>query len=347
MKKTPLILVIFLLILVSLIFWWSSTRVQENISIKQTSNNSFPTKSFSKINIVANNVKSNQIPIIVALKKGFFEKYNIEPNIEEVLKNSLQPLTAGKSDVILQTPNITLAAAIEGSPISWVSTFNNNNNWVIVSTKSNQNIKSMGVLSGLDRVNSLGLLNLLRIDPNDIQFQEISDTQTKLLAFKEKQIDSIGVAKTEWLIFKKKYNLSDQYQIILDSSINEKAALPMIVVMRNDFIKNNQIPAQNFIKALIEANFWIKNKDNKEELTKIFSEYYQNMPLEDAAIYTDLYQTTLPGLNIIPNSEKGEEVLKVLTGINPKAKEYNIKDFISTEITSALKESGFIDQFSF
>jgi len=299
-----------------------------------------------KVNLITTNVKSNQIPVVIALKKGFFEKYNIEANIEEVPKNSLQVLISGKGDAILLTPNVALAAAVEGAKLSWVGTVNNNNNWVVVSSKNIQNIKTMGVLSGLDKINSLGLFQLLSVNSDNIQFQELADTQTKLIALKEKQVDSIGVAKTDWLLFQKKFNLSDEYKIILDSSINEKAALPIAVIVRSEFLDNKTI-SENFIKALIEANYWIKNKDNKQELIKLISQYYSNMSIEDATIYAEIYLSTLPGLNPVPDIQKGEDVLKLITNINPKAKDYDINNFISNKTLTSLKESGFLNQFSF
>ncbi|MDD2822461.1 MAG: ABC transporter substrate-binding protein [Candidatus Daviesbacteria bacterium] len=347
MKKNIAVVVGILLILLVGAYIFGKNKLIPSSSVTQQDQSLVTTNNTpSKMTLITTNVKSNQIPIVVALKKGFFQKYNIETNIEEVPKNSLQVLVSGKADAILITPNIALAAAVEGAEISWIGTVNNNNNWVVVSNKNIQEIKSMGVLSGLDKVNSLSLLQLLKVNTDNIQFQELADTQTKLTALKEKQVDSVGVAKTDWLLFKKKFNLSDDYQIILDSSVNQDAALPIAVIARNGFLEDKKT-SENFIQALVEADYWIKNKENKEELIKLISEFYPNMPSDDAVVYADVYLSTLAGLNPIPDIKKGENILKLINNINPKARDYDINKFVSTKIITSLKESGFLNQFNF
>lgn len=346
-KNSKIIAVVIILILTGVLFF-----IKNNQGILPAQNKDKVVSQASpvplqKINLVLTSSISNQIPVVIAFKKGLFSKYNLDANIQLVPKNSIQALASGGGDAIIITPVLALSAAVEGVNLSWVGTVNNNNNWVVASSKDPQKITSMAVLSGLDKLNSMGLLKLLNLDVDKITFEEVADTPSKLMTLKEKKIDSVGVAKTDWLIYKRKANLSDDYKLILDSTSNFEAALPVVIVMRSDFLNSNKDASLNFAKAMIEADAFIKNENNNEELIKLMTEYYPDLAREDVQVYLQMYQTTLGGLDFMPNQQKGEELLKQLANINSKAKDYDIKNFVTTEIYNNLKGSGFIEQFKF
>jgi len=341
MKKLAILL--FLLLALGASFSLKDKFYQKSKPIPQKQEKQ--TLAPSKIVVAYSFVKANQMPVIVAKEKGLFKKYNLDVEIKQVPKNITSVMVAGKADIMLGTPNVALAAVVEGTKLSWVGTVNNDSTIVMLSNKEPNDIKIVGVISGPNKIQSIGLLNLININTNNLIFQEISDNQAKLVAFKEKQVDSIYVQKPDWLIFKKKASLSDDYKIILDSSNNKKAQTPIGIIVRNELLKNNKKAVVNFSKALIEADYWIlKNKDG---FIKLAEKHFSDMPKEDAKIQTEVYYDTLIGLEFIPTLAKGEEMLNFVSSSNPKAKDYNLTQFVSREISDSLKKEGFLDKFKF
>lgn len=295
----------------------------------------------SKIILTYSFTKANQMPVIVAVQKGLFKKYNLDVELQEVSKNVTSVLVTGKADIMLGTPNIALPAAVEGTELSWIGSVSNDQGTVLVSTKDAKNIKTAGVISGPAKVQTIGLLQLLGVNTENITFQEVSDNQSRLLAIKEKQVDTIHCPKADWLIFKRKANLTDEYKILLDSSLDPKIQMPIGIIVRSEFLKKNPESVTNFAKSLIEADNWIK--DNKEDFTRLAEEHFADVPKEDIQIEAETYIQGLSSLQFSPTLEKGQDMLKLVVGANPKAKDYNLSNFISTDVSDSLKKSGFLN----
>lgn len=332
MKK--LLIFLFLIIaLVSSLFLKDKFKPQENKA-----------PAPSKITLTYSFVKANQMPVIVAKEKGLFKKYNIDVNIKEVDKNVTSVITSGKADIMIATPNIALTAAVAGQDLLWIGSINNDQSLVVVSTKDIKDISSAGVIIGPARAQTIGLLKLLNVNTENITFKDVGGNQERLIALEQKQVDVIHAPKTDWLIFKQKAGLSDEYKVLLDSAADKRAQLPIGIMVRGEFLKNNKEAVEGFTKALIEANNWIEN--NKESFIKLAEKHFSNMPKADAAIHAKAYTDTLSGLEFTPTTEKGNEMLDLVTAANPKAKDYNINNFISRETSDSLKKSGFLDKFT-
>ncbi|MDD2822462.1 MAG: ABC transporter substrate-binding protein [Candidatus Daviesbacteria bacterium] len=289
-------------------------------------------------------LRVNQLPVAIAFEKGLFDKYNLQVETTQVITNSVSVLSSGKADVSLGSPNISLTSVTQGSELSWIGNVNNDQGTVLVSTKTPANIKTVGVISGPSKVQTIGLLDLIKVNTENLIYQNFSDGKTKLTALKEKQVDAIHIAKPDWLIFKEKAGLSDEYKVLLDSASYKEAQMPVSIIVRNEFLKNNPQIVENFTKALIEADYWIKN--NKEEFISILQKRYADVPPEDIKIEAELYFANIQNLEFSPTQEKGKEMLKLVTAANPKAKDYDINNFINTGIADSLKSSGFLDQYN-
>lgn len=300
--------------------------------------------SKSKITLVYS-LRVNQLPVAIAFEKGLFEKYNLQVEPVQVITNSVSVLASGKADVSLGSPNISLTSVVQGSELSWIGNVNNDQGTLIVSTKNPADIKTVGVINGPSKVQTIGMLDLIKVNTGKLTYQTLTDNKAKLIALKEKQVDVINIAKPDWLIFKGKENLSDEYKVLLDSANYKEAQTPVSIIIRNEFLKNNPQIVENFTKALIEANFWIKN--NKEEFITILQKRYSDVPPEDIKIEGELYFSNIQNLDLAPNLEKGKEMLKLVEASNPKAKDYNLNNFINTSVVDSLRNSGFLNQFNF
>jgi ABC-type nitrate/sulfonate/bicarbonate transport system substrate-binding protein len=340
MKKAILFLslILIVLILVAGAYWVKMNK--PDLEQKQPI-------SPSKIILTYSFAKANQLPVIVAREKGFFKENNVEVEINQVATNATSVLASGKADVLLATPNIALPAVIEGSGLSWVGTINNDQHFVVVSTKNIKDIKTAGVIAGPGRAQTVGLLEFLGADIKNIQYQVVAGNQERLLALQQKQVDVIHTPKADWLNFKRKADLSDEYGILLDSSDEKKVQTPIGIIVRNEFLNNNKGTVESFVKALLEADSWINNKSNQEEFVRLLEKNFSDVPKEDILVEAESFTSTLEGLEFTPNLEKGKEMLKLVEASNPKAKDYDLGSFINTEISTSLKNSGFLSQLGF
>jgi len=289
-------------------------------------------------------LRVNQLPVAIAFEKGLFDKYNLQVETTQVITNSVSVLSSGKADVSLGSPNISLTSVVQGSELSWIGNVNNDQGTVLISTKDPANIKTVGVINGPSKVQTIGMLNLINVKTDNLIYQNLSDSKTKLTALKEKQVDAIHIAKPDWLIFKEKSGLTDEYKVLLDSANYKEAQMPVSIIVRNEFLKNNPQIVENFTKALIEADYWIKN--NKEEFISLLQKRYSDVPPEDIKVEAELYFANIQNLEFTPSLEKGKEMLKLVEDANPKAKDYDINNFINTNVADSLRSSGFLGQFN-
>lgn len=342
MKNIFKIIILLLIFAVAGVAWFSKDKIQGVIVSKQAvKQQEVPP---AKINLVYS-IRVNQLPAAVAFEKGIFKKYNLQVEAQEVLTNSVSVIASGKADVSLGSPNISLTSVIQGSELSWIGNVDNDQATVLVSTKELKDIKVVGVVSGPSAVQTTGMLGLLGIDTEKLTFENISDNKSKLVALKEKKVDAIHIAKPDWLIFKAKNNLSDEYKVILDSADFKEAQMPVSIIVRNEFLKNNPQVVESFVKALLEADVWIKN--NKEDFITTLETHYPDVPPEDMKVEAELYFANIQNLEFAPTLEKGKQMLKLVEASNPKAKDYDLNNFINLGIVDSLKNSGFLANLGF
>lgn len=343
MRKAPLIIVAVIIIsLLGIALLSSKFLTSKQAASSQAVKPGPTTASVPKLTLAYSFTKANQLPVAVAIQKGLFKKYNVDVDIKEVSKNVTSVLTAGQANVILSTPNIALPAAVVGAKISWIGSINNDQATVVVSSKDLKNIKTIGVITGPSRAQTIGLLNLIKVSTAKLTVQELADNQAKLIALKEKQVDAIHVAKPDWLIYKKNAKLSNEYKILFDSSTNSKAWMPISIIVRNEFLQNNKEVVENFAKALLEADAWIQK--NPEEFTKMIEERFTDISKEDIDIQTHSYLDTLDNLQFAPTIEKGQEMLDLVKVDNKAASDYKVENFIAPGIADSLTKSGFLTQ---
>jgi len=336
---------IFLALLVILIFAGFFAKGKFTSPLKQAIEPKITQPSYSKVNLAVQHM-ARQIPAIVALKKGFYKKYQLEVNYIQVPKNLTSVLVSGKADAAVTSVNTSLSAAVENAPISWIGTVNNSATRLLVSTKEINEIKTVGIISGVDRVQVSSLLKFAGADTTNMTFQQFADVSAKQIALKGKKIDAITADKADWTIFKKKFNLPDEYKILLDSSVDKKLSLPVGIVVRNEFLKNNQKAAENLAKALIEADYWITK--NPEEYRKLLKEEYKkDLPEDYIETHASVYLETLKGLEFAPSLEKAQDMQRLVETPDSKNKANDLNNFVNTTISDSLKIEGFLDQFKF
>ena len=336
MQRRIKFLIPLLLVLIVGIIGLNKDRIFQKA--QQATVSSPSTQRFISKIVLVYSLRVNQFPAVVALEKGIFDKYNLY--VEPVVANSnaSSVIASGKADVTLGSPNTTLASAVQGSQLSWVGNINNDQGTLLVSIKDPKYIKKVGVVAGPSQAQTVGMLSLIDANTQNLAYQNLSDANSKLLALQQKQVDAIHIAKPDWIIYKRKNNLSDEFKVLLDSSDNSSVQMPVSIIVRNEFLKSNPKVVEDFTRSLIEANDWIRN--NKEEFIKMLQKRYSDIPAEDIQIEGELYFDNIQNVQFEPTMEKGKEMLKLVEASNPQAKEYDLNNFINTSIATSLRNSG-------
>lgn len=331
------LLLILLVSLIAIGFYLFSSKPSAKVTKKTTE---------SKIRLVSLPVKSYYfIPVAVASEKGLFKKHNIEVDYQVVEKNISSVIVAGKADVAIASPYAFLAPVVQGAKLSWVGTIANDSPLGLISYKKPGEIKTVGVKNQVTRVIVERLLKKLNVNLKNIEFQEMGSIQAELIALRAKKIDAIGVLRTDWMVFAKKNNLSeDEFSILIDTTKNEETRLPGGIIARNEYLKTNKETVENFSKAILEATNWAET--NKKETSEIIGKK-SGIGIEEADIYLEDYLLAVKKLKFAPSKEKGEELLGYFAQDVPKAKDFDIEGFIYLLIAKDLEKSGFLKKLGY
>lgn len=288
------------------------------------------------------------IPLTIASEKGLFKKYNLEADIQTVPTISAQLLVGGQADAILNMPFASLTASIEGGKLSWIGTLISDSSRVLISGKDPRDIKTLvypGAGGPFIKIRVIQLLKELNLDPTKITLKEVDSEQVAFANLLDKKVDAIGnIVKSDWLIAKKKNNLSDEFKILISTLDKEDLKMGAGIIVRNEFLETNKAAVENLAKALVEATAWVRT--NKQEAVRILADQL-NISTDEAEIYLDEYIAITDNTTFAPSKEQAQDLLKIALQTNPKAKDYQIENFLNFEIAETLVKSGFLSQFGF
>lgn len=318
-------------------------------SHKTTLKQEVKTPKTSKIRLAYIDIyKVWEIPVTVASEKGLFKKNNLDVEIKRTKDSASKLLIANQADAIFNAPYPSLLASVEGAKLSWIGTLLSDTPTVLVSNKEPKEIKTVITYprsNPLNKTATIKLLNELNVDINSIQFEEVSTEQIALTSLLEKQVDAVGgIRKSSWLVFEKKNKTKEEPKVLIDTLEKENLRTSAGIITRNDFLKNNKSSLEGFSKALIEATSWTRS--NKKEAVSLLAKKL-NIKNEEAEIYVNEFIEITNKLDFTPSKKEGEKLLKVASTTNPKAKNYRIEDFISSQISDSLNNSGFLKKINF
>lgn len=311
---------------------------------KEASPSSTLSPAIVRITMMGSN-KLYRFPIIIADKKGFFKKYNLEPNLQVVDKSPSSLLLTNKADILLAPPTTVLQANTEGTKFITVGNVMNNSENITVSSKDPKNIKTVAVLGPLAKQMTTGLLKKLGVSEKDINFQEMKGIDIAFAALVGKKVDALGyIPQSDWMLYKEKNQLSDSdYKIIAETQSDESLNIPVTINVLNDYLNKDEKTLVQFSKSIIEANSWLLS--NRDESIKILSSEF-SLPEKETSIYVDSYISVTKNLTFTPSVEKIKYILSLIEASNPEAKKYPADSFVSTKISDELSKSGFLSKFN-
>lgn len=279
---------------------------------------------------------------IVAQKKGLFKKYNLDVKVQPSDK-AVSAVLAGNGLDLANNLAITfiLSKANGEADVKEIGEINNDYPFLLITYKKPEEIKTIAIsrLGGARHLKAIEALELLNIDPANIEFKNLGDGVTSMAALAEKKIDATALNKADWIMFQQE-NPSQAFKVVADTSEGKAPRTPNVLVVRNEFLKKNKEAVENFSKALIETNLWIRSATIDEIVEIIASP--DDLTLIQARAYAQIYKESLNNFKFKPDLERTAALIKESSDI--KNKTFEAKDFISFDIYDSLNKSGFLKQ---
>ncbi len=283
---------------------------------------------------------SLRILVAVADKKGFFKKNNVDVKIYGVENAIATSLVSKQTNVVLDLPSTLLLARANGSDIVEIGEVTNDYPFLLISYKNPSFVKTIAIprIGGEPHLRALEILKKLNIDSSKVTFQASGSGPASAELLKKREVDAAMLSTFDWSVLKTQTFASDVPKILFDTSKEKDLRNPNIIVVNAEFLKKNKKIMENFSKALIEANNYIKSSKD-EELVSTLSAFSQ---IEDKRALETVknYKSTLEGWKFKPDLERTIALANTLKEFNDK--KFNPATFISLDIFSALEKSGFI-----
>lgn len=338
MKKILIGIAIILVALGVLLFSFNKINEQKKLAAIPT-----PTKAPSykaKLGMIKNGFSE---PLtIVASKKGFFKKNDVEVTIQKIEKGISTALVSKQVDAAIDTPGTFIISRANGeADILEIGEVSYDSPAVFLSYKKPEEIKTIGVsrLGGDHYTRTLQALDVLKIDPKKVRFQIIGSSDNSLLALIEKKVDATSMTTQRWNLFKLRNKPSDEFKVLVDSSKYKEIRNPQILVANADFLKTNANAARALLKSLIEADYWIKNA-KAEDVAKLI-EGENDLKFEEALIFAKNYKDSMGELKFKPDMTRLSEITKEVEQ-DIKGKKFDIATFVSSDLINSLEKEGLL-----
>ncbi len=281
----------------------------------------------------------NTVAPWVAMEKGLFKKHNL--NVEFInVSNVADALTTGAADVGTSGLFTITPAVIQGADLKWIAIIANNIPYALVSTKPAEKIKRVGITQQTpsEFLNIIFNLNSIGIKREDVSFIVVGPPENQMLALANGKIDAANIATGTYatLTGKLKSEIEGKnIKVLFDIKDSTTPVNPVSLSATGKYLKNYPKSAVKLILALKEANEYILG--HRQEAAAIFAKKAALKSEKDADPVIETYIQQLSGLSLKPNISTGQNILNSLSTENPKAKSYNINNFIDSSFTDNLK----------
>lgn len=333
MKSKSLLIVFLALILVFAGGYYYQSRSKKNESLK-TNIKEVQLKEFT---IAVPYIKARQLPLIIAEREGFLKENGLKPKIIKVEKDLGAVLASGKIPTSLASAVSALPPAISGADLVWVAQLANDNPSGLISFKEPEDIKSVGVQSGVSRTLSLAVIRKMGLNPANMTFENMPSNPAKFAALKTKKIDAIFVALMDWEMFKAKTGLGVEYKIVGQTDQGDNL-LPTWFVAKKSYIESDGETVEKVLSALLKADDFIKKNPNKAMADLRLDS--KELTADDARIIVNGYVDSMKNLDIVPNIETVKKLLPILAKDNPKANDFDPALFVYPDIAKKLQVSA-------
>jgi NitT/TauT family transport system substrate-binding protein len=230
--------------------------------------------SMTKVNMgLPSNRNTSYIPLYVALKKGYFQKYNLNVNLSVVQGGvlALRGLQTGDFQIISSLPESVITGIAEGANVKLIGTFDNQSMYLVYVTKDIHDLNELKGKNAASNVPGNGTdiqlqywLKKHGLEPNkDVRIINAGDNTERLTTLQMGQAAVTILSpptdlKADELGYKR-YLMRDDLK-----TYNHN-----MIAANGDLIKNKPEVIKAFMAAEAEAVTFVKDKANREEVIQI------------------------------------------------------------------------------
>lgn len=286
-------------------------------------------------------------PLWVAEEKGFFKKYDIEPEIILVgggAARGVSALLAGDLQFVTAGGGAVISAALNGADVVMIAAGNNKGVQRLmvkpeIKTPEGLKGKKIGVTT-LGSSGHLALLLMLRkwgISPEEIKVIQVGASPVMLISLQKGGID--GAMLQDPTLFVAEDN---GFKTLGDPAGMEIHYLQNMLASTRAYNHAHGALVNRFIKAYVEGIAYFKK--NKDETLRVLMKKMriehgnENYLQRSYQLYASQYFDNVP----TPSMLGVKTVLEFLAKDNPKAKTADPNSFVDGSFVKTLNDSGFV-----
>lgn len=300
----------------------------------------------TKVILTSGSASERDGVVYVAQDQGLFRKYGLDVSFVQVRNGpvAMSALSSGETQFHWgSVSGANLGAIAEGADLVFVAGFINRLSGMFV---VNPQIKTPAELKGKSvAVNSLSgggwIFSMLMLDywglvpeRDKIQFRTLGDQAVMAQGVISGTADGAFLGYTFGKMLQSK-----GFRVLADS---EKLPIPYQgsgVIARRSFINSSPATLENLLRALLDSVGFIRNPENKAQVTKTLAKALRFKRIEDAE---DGYQSmvNLYERKIYPSVEGIRNVIRLLGASNDKIRRLKAEDLVDDSAVRKMEKEG-------
>lgn len=300
----------------------------------------------AKVNLTSGSASERDGVIYVAQELGLFRKHGLDVSFVQVRSGpvAMSALSSGETHFHWgSVSGANLGAIAEGVDLVFVAGFINRLSGMFV---VNPQIKSPAELKGKSiAVNSLSgggwIFSMLMLDywglvpeRDKIQFRTLGEQAVMAQGVLSGSADAAFLGYTFGKMLQAK-----GFRVLADS---EKLPIPYQgsgVIARRSFINSSPATLENLLRALLESAAFIRNAENKAQVTKALAKALRFKRVEDA---NEGYQSmvNLYERKIYPSVDGIRNVIRLLGASNEKIRRLKAEDLVDDRAVRRMEQEG-------
>ena len=300
----------------------------------------------TKVIMTSGSASERDGAVYVAQDQGFFRKYGVDLSFVQVRNGpvAMSALSSGETQFHWgSVSGANLGAIAEGADLVFVAGFINRLSGMFVANpkvKSPTDLKgkSLGVnsLSGGGWIFSMLMLDYWGLVPerDKIQFRSLGDQAVMAQGVLSGTVDAAFLGYTFGKMLESK-----GFRVLADS---EKLPIPYQgsgIISRRSFVTASPATVENVLRGLLDGVAFIRNSENKGQVTKSLAKALRFRRIEDAE---EGYQSmvNLYEKRIYPSVDGIRNVIRLLGANNEKIRRLKAEDLVDDSAVRRMEKEG-------
>jgi ABC-type nitrate/sulfonate/bicarbonate transport system substrate-binding protein len=300
----------------------------------------------TKVMMTSGSASERDGVVYVAQDQGFFKKYGLDVSFVQVRNGpvAMSALSSGETQFHWgSVSGANLGAIAEGADLVFVAGFINRLSGMFVvnakiKTPRELKGKSIGVnsLSGGGWIFSILMLDYWGLVPerDKIQFRTLGDQAVMAQGVLNGTVDAAFLGYTFGKILESK-----GFRVLADS---EKLPIPYQgsgIISRRGFVASSPAAVENVLRALLDSAAFIRNPENKSQVTKSLAKALRFRRVEEA---DEGYQSmvNLYEKRIYPTVDGIRNVIRLLGASNEKIRRLKAEDLVDDSAVRKMEKEG-------